>query len=62
MAHLWTGATAPVEYIEFILCRDVYHCTPSQLRQERTTDLLMHIHILSVESEVKRLRGRKGRR
>jgi hypothetical protein len=30
-AHLWTQAEAPLEYVELILCRDVYHCPPDAL-------------------------------
>jgi hypothetical protein len=31
MAHIYTKAPAPAEYIELVLCRDVYHCPPQQL-------------------------------
>lgn len=56
MAHLWTGAPAPAEYIEFVLCRDVYHCRPSELRQEDLADILAHLTCLRVESDVQQIR------
>lgn len=31
MSHLWAGAPLPVEYLQLVLCRDIYHCPPSML-------------------------------
>jgi len=39
------GDDVPFELIEYIFCSEVYHCTPSQLRQERAVDLLRHMLI-----------------
>lgn len=62
-AHLWAKAPPPVEYIRLILCRDVYHCTPSQLRQERLSDVLTDLTILAEETRVQEARSRRaGRR
>lgn len=64
-AHLWTGAPPPLEYVTLVLCRDVYHCTPSQLRQERVVDVLPHLAVLQVEAQVIRAQSarpdRRGR-
>lgn len=31
VAHVYTRAPAPLEYLKLILCRDVYHCPPENL-------------------------------
>lgn len=61
-AHLWVGGQPlPPEYLNLILCRDVYHCRPSELRQERLTDVLPHLTCLHVENRVHSARsGSKG--
>lgn len=56
MAHLWTGAPAPPDWIELILCRDVYHCTPVELRSVPTSKILRHLTMLGVEAEVHKMR------
>lgn len=61
MAHLWTGAECPPEYTEFILKRDVYGCTTSQLRQERTVDVLQDLTCLQTEVRVKNERNRANK-
>ena len=63
MAHLWAGAPCPPEYTEFILKRDVYGCTTSQLRRERVADVLQDLTCLQVEVKVQNERNRlKSRR
>jgi len=57
-AHLWTGKTAPWEYVELRLCREL-HCTPSALRQERAADILNILTMLDVEARVRKLRNGK---
>ena len=52
MAHLWANDTAPIEYLELILCRDVFHCTPSQLRAEDYRDVMAALQCLEVEARV----------
>jgi hypothetical protein len=55
-AHLWTDPEkhpAPVEYVTLVLCRDVYHCTPSQLRQENAKDIMTHLAIMKIESKAR---------
>ena len=48
---------APTEYTTLVLCRDVYHCTPSQLRQESAEDVLAALLILDVENQVSKRRA-----
>jgi hypothetical protein len=52
MAHLWCDAPAPAEYLELVLCRDVYHCTPQELAQIPMSKLLRHLTMLSAEAKV----------
>jgi hypothetical protein len=52
-AALWTKSQAPPEYTELILCRDVFHCTPSQLRQEDAEDILSALACLEAEAKVR---------
>lgn len=55
MAHLWTQSPAPLEYIELILCRDVYHCPPSMLPPWHICqETLM---MMQVEAEVRKRNG-----
>ncbi len=56
---LWVGGgKVPGEWTELQLCRDVYHCTPSQLRRESLDDVLTHLALLSAEAEVQELSGK----
>lgn len=44
-----------MEYVELRLCRE-YHCLPSQLRQERASDVIFMLHAMSVEHRVREAR------
>lgn len=61
-AHLWVGGQpAPWEYVTLVLCRGVYHCRPSELRQEALADILPHLTCLGVENRVRSAKsGDKG--
>jgi len=39
--------------MELLLCRDVYHCTPSELAEQDWYVVNKHIRLLSVEAEIK---------
>ena len=56
---LWTEGPAPVEYTELVLCRDVFHCTPSQLRAEDADDILAALACLEAEGYVRKQRERR---
>lgn len=58
---LWTNGTAPVEYTELVLCRDVFHCTPSQLRAESAEDIMAALACLEAERYVQKQREKKRR-
>jgi hypothetical protein len=53
-AHLWAGAPLPLEYLQLILCRDVYHCPPAQLPPLRT--IMRHVACMDAEAQVRRMR------
>lgn len=36
-----------------MLRRDVYHCTPSEFKEQDWRDIAMDIHLLEVEAKVK---------
>jgi hypothetical protein len=46
---------APWEYIEYLLCRHVWHCTPAELRQQSAEDILNALSFVRVEGQVREL-------
>jgi len=50
--HLKKGDPLPFEAIEMHLCRDVYHCLPSQLAEEDWFDVAIHLKIIDIESRI----------
>jgi len=48
----------PAEYMEFYLCRDVYGCTPSELRAQDPRDILRAITCLEAEAEVRKMENK----
>lgn len=61
LAHLWTQGSAPVEYVELLLCRDVYHCPPDVLARQPARTVLRHLTCLRAEAVVQRAQARKLR-
>lgn len=61
LAHLWTQSSAPVEYVELILCREVYHCPPDELARQNARTVLRHLTCLRAEGVVQRAQARKLR-
>lgn len=41
----------PPELLELKLCRDVYHCTPAELRAQDVPTILAHLTCLNGEAE-----------
>lgn len=50
-----------MEYVRLILCRDVYHCRPSELRQEKLVDVMDDLECLSAEGRVAKFRAKKAK-
>jgi hypothetical protein len=42
---------APDKYIDLLLCRDVYHCLPSQLDEEDHLVIASHLAMMDAEAE-----------
>jgi hypothetical protein len=59
--HLWTRGPQPAEYLELILCRDIYHCAPPVLATIPLRTVAAHLTCLRVERAVQ-ARRQKGRR
>lgn len=51
----------PLEYVNLVLCRDIYHCLPSELRTEAVGDIMRTLACIDVEARVNNLRARRGR-
>lgn len=50
---------APWEYVELILCRDIYHCTPGQLDLEDNERIMLHLDMMRLEEEVRQFEKTK---
>ncbi len=60
--HLWTKGPPPWEYIELVLCRDVYHCTPVELSHIPAEIVMRHLAVLGIEGEVNRRSIPRGKK
>ena len=47
-----TGGPAPVEWIEYVLCRYVFRCRPSELRAEAAEDIQAILVCMSMEKAI----------
>jgi hypothetical protein len=51
---LWTGrGVLPFEYVEMTLCRDLYHCTPTQLDEQDWQRVQAHLTAHRAEMRVR---------
>jgi hypothetical protein len=51
MPHAPQGAV-PWEWLELTLCKDVYHCRPSELAEEEWATVQLHLKLLEAKAEV----------
>lgn len=42
----------PWEWLELLLCRDVYHCRPSELAEEDWNTINLHLKLMEAKSEI----------
>lgn len=56
------GGPQPTRYLELVLCRDVYHCTPVQLREIPMPIILEHLTCLAMEARAKRANSKFRKR
>jgi hypothetical protein len=62
-AHLWTkSADAPQEYIELVLCRDIYHCPPDVLERQSITKIYRHLTIMNAEADIDNMKHPKKKK
>ena len=47
----------PAEYMDLMLCRDVYHCTPTELDGQDWARVAEHLICLDVEAKVRKASG-----
>jgi hypothetical protein len=60
---LWTGGSEiPEEYTDLILCRDVYHCLPSELDKEDWQTIANHIAMIEAESKVHKMKSQSKKK
>ena len=52
------GRPVPWEYVELILCRDVYHCTPEALDDQDPVRVFRHLEALSGEATARKIHPR----
>jgi hypothetical protein len=55
LAYLKTDGPMPGEYLELMLCRDVYHCTPMELANVPLTTIMRHLTCLRQEARIRRM-------
>jgi hypothetical protein len=60
--HLWTDGPPPPEYVDLILCRDVYHCTPAELDEQEAARVQAHMLCLEMEVKVAKQREKNAGR
>lgn len=60
--HLKGIGAPPLEYVELILCRDVYHCRPSELEDEDLFTVLKHLACLEGEAKYRKMEEKKRER
>jgi hypothetical protein len=54
---LWLEVgSAPIELMRLTLCRDVYHCTPSQLRAEKLRDILVDLTVIGEQNRIAKIK------
>lgn len=58
-ANLLTDGPMPDEYLELILCRDVYHCTPVALAEVPYDIVRDHLTVLSAEGRALELKRKR---
>lgn len=54
-ASLYTGGTPPAIITDFILCSEIYHCTPKELDEQDAERILDHIMVHNAREEVRKM-------
>lgn len=61
LRSLWLRQPPPPEYLELLLCRDVYHCTPAELATIPLRTIMTHLACLDAEAQVRQMEIRSMR-
>ena len=48
----------PPEYIDYLLCRHVYHCLPSELDAEDAEAIALHLDFMEQEARVDKMKDK----
>lgn len=56
---LWVDAPPPPEYVDLILMRDVFHCTPAELAVQDADAVFSVLACLNAEALVEKTRAGK---
>lgn len=54
------GGGSNREYTDFLLMRDVWHCTPSEFEEQSEYNISLHKSILNMEAEYQRKEERRA--
>lgn len=61
MSALWTGSGQPPPgYLDLVLCRDVYHCTPEELDRQDDRRIQEHLELMAAEAQVREMKSGRG--
>lgn len=60
--HLYIGGDKndpPPEFTQYLLCRHIYHCLPSELDAEPWDNIALHLEFMAQEARVDKLKSGK---
>ena len=49
----------PAEYLVLYLCRDIFHCTPSELKAQDPAEIMKILTCLEAEAQVRETENKK---
>lgn len=52
-------SNAPSEYIDYLLIKKLYHCTPSELEKEDSKTIELHLGFMNLETKEANLQGQR---
>ena len=55
------GGEPPWEWVQLVLCRDVYHCRPSELDGEDAETVMTHLALLNTAAKVEEFKAKRHR-
>lgn len=50
----------PQEYVDYLLIKHLYHCTPSELAKQDQQVVDMHVAFMNIEAEEDRLQQKRA--